>query len=111
MKLMTSWTDDRETIHCLLKSVCCNLFEWIDSEMCARSKVIIQSLLRKLTEITPNRIEIMAKNQNRTCYAFILKYDYITPIGNIPIFHVILTPPLNMNKRWSKVIIKCLIHN
>ncbi|CAH9142906.1 unnamed protein product [Cuscuta epithymum] len=37
----------------------CNMFEWIDAEMCPRSKVIIPGLLRKI-----NKLQLLLEEKN-----------------------------------------------
>ncbi|CAH9137507.1 unnamed protein product [Cuscuta epithymum] len=54
-KILTSWTNDnpgRRFLACSRGTcACCNMFEWLDEEICYRSKMIIPGLLRKINRL------------------------------------------------------------
>ncbi|CAH9067921.1 unnamed protein product [Cuscuta europaea] len=64
LKMLTSWTDDnpgRRFLTCstLKGNGGCKMFEWVDPEMCPRSKMIIPGLLRKINKL---QVELEEKN-------------------------------------------------
>ncbi|CAH9093165.1 unnamed protein product [Cuscuta europaea] len=66
-KIMISWTNDnrgRRFIACSRGTgACCNMFEWLDEEMCYRSTMIIPGLLRKIKKLEVRLVEEKAKEK------------------------------------------------
>ncbi|PIN20899.1 hypothetical protein CDL12_06418 [Handroanthus impetiginosus] len=76
-RVRTSWMKEnprRRFLSCVNRDGGCRFFEWEDSPLCARSRVIIPWLLRRLNALERENTRLVRRNE--IYKARKMKYDY-----------------------------------